>query len=51
MVGEQKLALDAIEKLLKRPTDAISPWLLKLDPTWEPLHENPRYQKLIQKVK
>jgi len=48
MVGEQELALDAIEDLLKRPTDAISVALLKLDPTWEQLRGNPRYQKLIK---
>ena len=48
MVGEQDLALDAIEDLLKRPTDAISVALLKLDPTWESLRENPRYQELIK---
>jgi len=51
MVGEQELALDAIEDLLKRPTDAISVALLKLDPTWEPLRENPRYQKLVKNIK
>lgn len=51
MVGEYDLALDAIEKLIASPTDAISPWLLKLDPTWEPLHKNPRYQKLIRDIK
>ncbi len=50
MVGEQELALDAIEDLLKRPTDAISPWLLKLDPTWEPLRGNPRFQKLVKNL-
>jgi serine/threonine protein kinase/Flp pilus assembly protein TadD len=48
MVGEHELALDAIEDLLKRPTDAISVSLLKLDPVWEPLHSNKRYQKLIK---
>jgi tetratricopeptide (TPR) repeat protein len=51
MVGEQELALDAIEELLKRPTDAISAALLKLDPTWEPLRGNPRYQKLVKETK
>ena len=51
MVGEQELALDAIEDLLKRPTDAISVALLKLDPTWEPLRGNPRYQKLVKNIK
>lgn len=51
MVGEQDLALDAIEDLLNRNTNAISIWLLKLDPTWNTLKENPRYQKLIKEIK
>ncbi|MDO8549328.1 MAG: hypothetical protein Q7S39_04130, partial [Ignavibacteria bacterium] len=51
MVGEQELALNAFEDLLKRPTDAISTWLLKLDPTWEPLRGNPRYEKLVKGLK
>ena len=50
MVGEQELALDTIEDLLTRPTDAISVWYLKLDPTWKPLIKNPRYQKLIKNI-
>jgi hypothetical protein len=36
--------------LLKRPTDVISPWLLKLDPRWEPLRGNPRYEKLVRNL-
>jgi len=51
MVGEQELALDAIEDLLNRPTDAISVALLKLDPTWNTLRGNPRFQKLIRDIK
>ncbi len=47
-VGEQNKALDAIDDLLNRPTDVISVALLKLDPTWESLHSNKRYQELIQ---
>jgi non-specific serine/threonine protein kinase len=51
MVNEQDLALDAVEDLLNRPTNAISPWLLKLDPRWEPLRENLRFQKLTKNLK
>ena len=51
MVGEQELALDAIEDLLKGPTDALSIWYLKIDPTWDPLRGNSRYQKLIKDIK
>jgi len=49
MVGEQELALDAIEELLNKPTDALSISYLKLDPTWRPLIGNPRFKKLIKK--
>ena len=51
MVGEQELALDAIEDLLNKPTDAISVWYLKLDPTWDPLRGNPRYQEMVKNIK
>ena len=48
MVGEQELALDAIEELLNKPTDALSLAYLKFDPTWKPLRGNPRFKKLIK---
>ena len=48
MVGEQELALDAIEELLKKPTDALSIGLLKHDPTWGSLRENPRFKNLFK---
>ena len=47
-VGEQELALDAIEELLNKPTDALSLAYLKFDPTWNPLRGNPRFKKLIK---
>ncbi len=49
MVGESDAALDILDDLLGRPTDAISVPLMKIDPTWEKLRQNPRYQKLITK--
>ena len=49
MTGEPDLALDALDDLLARPTDAISVALLKIDPTWEPLREYPRFQELLKK--
>ena len=51
MVGEQELALDKIEDILNRPTNAISVTLLKLDPIWKSLRGNPRYQNLIKDIK
>ncbi len=48
MIGEQDKALDAIEKLLSMPTDVISVSLLRLNPIWKPLKDNPRYKKLAK---
>ena len=48
MVGEQELALDAIEELLEKPTDALSIGFLKHDPTWDSLRENPRFKNLFK---
>jgi tetratricopeptide (TPR) repeat protein len=50
MVGEQESALDAIEELLEKPTDALSVALIKNDPSWDSLRDNPRFQKLIQNM-
>ncbi len=51
MVGEQKLALDAIEELLEKPTDVLSIELLKHDPTWDLLRENQHFQKILEENK
>ena len=47
LVGEQEKALDNLETLLKTPTDEISTSWLRIDPTFDPLRKNPRFQKLI----
>jgi len=49
MVGEPDLALDLLDDLLARPTDAISVALLKIDPTWAPLRQHQRFSKLLRK--
>lgn len=46
MVGENDAAIDILEKLLSIPSD-FSPSLLRLDPVWNPLKNNPRFRKLI----
>jgi non-specific serine/threonine protein kinase len=48
MVGEQEKAIDLLDQLLSRPYD-LSVTMLKLDPTWDPLRNNPRFAALIQK--
>lgn len=49
MVGKPDLALNLLDELLGSPTDAISVALLKVDPTWAPLRQHPRYQQLLKK--
>jgi len=46
LVGEHEAALDEIEYLLSIPS-AISVAEFQLDPTWDPLRQHPRYQRLV----
>lgn len=48
MIGEQDAAIKLLEKLLDSPSE-ISVASLKIDPTWDPLRDNPKFQKLLQK--
>ena len=46
LVGEPEKALDQLEPLLKVPF-YLSPGWLRIDPTFEPLRKNPRFQRLV----
>ncbi len=46
LVGEPEKALDRLEPLLKMPY-YLSPGWLKIDPNFDSLRKNPRFQKLV----
>jgi hypothetical protein len=48
MVGEHDAALDQVEYLLSIPA-SFSVQTLRLHPDWDPLHDDPRFQALLDK--
>ncbi len=48
MVGEYDAAIDRLESLLAVPSITAVP-MLRIDPLWDPLRDNPRFQALLAK--
>jgi Flp pilus assembly protein TadD len=48
MLGNQNEAIEGLDFLLSRPCE-LSTQLLRLDPRWDPLRSNPRFQALLAK--
>ena len=46
-VGDHQAAIDELESLLAVDAPLSVPWL-SADPTWDPLREEPRFQRLLQ---
>jgi tetratricopeptide (TPR) repeat protein len=47
MIGDADHALPLIEHLLQSEISLLSPGILQLDPVWDPIRKDPRFQKLI----
>jgi Flp pilus assembly protein TadD len=46
MTGDHEKAIDVLERLLSIPSEMSSIWL-KIDPAWNPLRSNKRFQQLV----
>jgi serine/threonine-protein kinase len=46
-VGEYEQALDLLEDMMSRPS-AMSTGLLRIQPEWDPIRDQPRFQRLLE---
>jgi TolB-like protein/Flp pilus assembly protein TadD len=52
MVGEKDRAIPRLQRLLEIPySNCLTPALLRLDPKWDPLRGDPRFQELCEEKK
>jgi len=52
MLGDADHAIPILERLVKFPAPTeIVPWHLRLDPTWDPIRNDPRFQELVAEKK
>ncbi|MCH7878209.1 MAG: protein kinase [candidate division Zixibacteria bacterium] len=49
LLGDQQAALDKIDYLLSIPSFWMSVGALRVDPVWDSLRDNPRFQALLEK--
>jgi len=49
-VGDVDAAIAALPHLLEVPA-GLTPGILRLDPSWDPLRKDPRFQKLCEEPK
>ena len=49
-LGQSAEAINGLERLMAMPNtgEAISIWQLKLDPNWDPLRSDPRFQRMVE---
>jgi hypothetical protein len=51
-VGDKNRAISTLQHLLEIPySECVTPALLRLDPKWDPLRGDPRFQKLCEEKK
>ena len=49
LLGERDRAISMLERLLVQPSvDSLTPALLRLDPVWDPIRDDPRFRKLAE---
>ena len=52
LLGDRDRTLAILERLLVQPSaDSLTPALLRFDPVWDPIRDDPRFQKLVSQEK